>query len=34
MLQIKNTLGGSGAKPEGSYVWKKYEYTPEDMIHI
>ena len=25
MLQIKNTLGGG--KPEGMYVWKKYEYT-------
>ena len=25
MLQIKNTLGGG--KPEGLYVWKKYEAT-------
>ena len=29
MLQIKNTLGGGGGNPEGSYVWKKYEYTSE-----
>ena len=32
MLQIKNTLGGS--KPEGLYVWKKYEYveTPNPYL--
>ena len=29
MLQIKNTLGGN---PEGSYVWKKYEYTPDPYL--
>ena len=30
MLQIKNTLGGG--KPEGIYVWKKYEYTPAVVV--
>ena len=30
MLQIKNTLGGG--KPEGSYVWKKYEIGSELKI--
>ena len=30
MLQIKNTLGGG--KPEGSYVWKKYEFTPDPYL--
>lgn len=32
MLQIKNTLGGSGGNPEGSYVWKKYEATPDPYL--
>ena len=32
MLQIKNTLGGG--KPEGSYVWKKYEYTSESYLRF
>lgn len=30
MLQIKNTLGGG--KPEGLYVWKKYEVIPAQYI--
>ena len=30
MLQIKNILGGG--KPEGSYVWKKYEATPDPYL--
>ena len=30
MLQIKNTLGGG--KPEGLYVWKKYEYIPDSYL--
>lgn len=30
MLQIKNTLGGGN--PEGSYVWKKYEATPDPYL--
>ena len=30
MLQIKNTLGGG--KPEGLYVWKKYECIPKQTI--
>ena len=30
MLQIKNTLGGG--KPEGSYVWKKYESIPDPYL--
>ena len=32
MLQIKNALGGG--KPEGSYVWKKYEYTSESYLRF
>ena len=32
MLQIKNTLGGG--KPEGSYVWKKYEYISESYLRF
>ena len=32
MLQIKNTLGGGGGNPEGSYVWKKYEYTIDPYL--
>ena len=32
MLQIKNTLGGG--KPEGIYVWKKYEYTAAVLLAI
>ena len=31
MLQIKNILGGGG-NPEGSYVWKKYEYTIDPYL--
>ena len=34
MLQIKNTLGGGGGNPEGSYVWKKYEYTSESYLRF
>ena len=30
MLQIKNTLGGG--KPEGMYVWKKYDCTPSIVV--
>ena len=32
MLQIKNTLGGG--KPEGLYVWKKYEAVTIPAAHI
>lgn len=31
MLQIKNTLGGTGGKPEGLYVWKKYNYIDANV---
>lgn len=30
-LSVKNTLGGGG-NPEGSYVWKKYEPTPDPYL--
>ena len=32
MLQIKNTLGGTGGNSEGLYVWKKYESIPDPYL--
>ena len=32
MLQIKNTLGGTGGNSEGLYVWKKYESISDPYL--